>query len=277
MSNSTTTDASIGSAGARGDVPLLPASRDAPLKAPPATAAVTGPVLYRASGGRRFAFTAIFLLLLPFYVSLGPMLWARISQGHWTGTTGLVVLAAAFTFVMFLILVEMLNSIRSKVELGTKALRLTLPSGRGPQPMLRYASHEIAYDDISEIETRREVYGGALAPMMLKGARIVLKDGTKVRLGYVNEANVDPAFPFPEIAMRIANRAGVPIIDRGNVRRSAPKKMLGIVSAPRENRTIDEQQMAELNKKHTRLMIVLFAGLAVLVTLGIVGDMMQPG
>ena len=35
--------------------------------------------------------------------------------------------------------------------------------------------------------------------------------------------------------------------------------------------------MAELNKKHTRLMIVLFAGLAVLVTLGIVGDMMQPG
>jgi len=234
-------------------------------------------LVYRASGGRRLSFSFIFLLLLPFYISLGPMLWARVSQGHWSGTIGLMVLAVGFSIIMFLILIELMSSIRSRVELGTKAVRLTLPKGRGAQPLFRYATHEIPYDDIAAIETRREVYGGSLAPMMLKGARIVLKNGEKVRLGYVNEANVDPAFPFPEIATRIASRANVEIIDTGNVRRSAPKKLFGIPAAPRENRTIDEQQMRDLNRKHARLMIALFSGLAVLVVLGVLGDLMQPG
>lgn len=233
-------------------------------------------VIYRASGGRRIAFTFIFLLLLPFFISLGPMLVSRISHGLWEGTIGLLVIAIGFAIIMFLVLVEMLHSIRSRVELGNTMVRLTLPSGRGAQPMLRYQTHEIAYKDIDAIEMRREVYGGMLAPMMLKGARILTKSGDKIRLGYVNEANVDPAFPYAEIAERIANRAGARIIDAGSVRRSMPKKMLGLIAAPDENRTIDEQQMRDLNRKHARLMMALVAGLVVLIALGIAGDLMQP-
>ncbi len=233
-------------------------------------------IIYRASGGRRVAFSFIFLLLLPFFVSLGPMLWSRISQGLWEGTIGLIVIAAGFAVVMFLVFVELLHSVRSRVELGNMAVRLTLPSGRGAQPMLRYQTHEIPYKDISAIEMRREVYGGIWAPMMLKGARILTKSGEKIRLGYVNEANVDPAFPYVEIAERIANRAGVEIIDAGNVRRSYPKKVLGIVSGPRERHSIDEIEMRELNRKHARLMAMLVFGLVILVGFGILGDMMQP-
>lgn len=234
-------------------------------------------IVYRASGGRRFAFSFIFLLLLPFFISLGPMLFSRMSHGLWDGTIGLMVIGVGFAIVMFLVLVELLHSIRSRVELGNSAVRLTLPSGRGPQPMLRYQSHEIPYKDIDFIEMRREIYGGMWAPMMLKGARIVTKSGDKIRLGYVNEANVDPAFPYVEIAERIANRAGVEIVDGGNVRRSASKKMLGIMSGPREHKSIDEIQMNDLNRKHARLMVVLVAGLVLLVAFGIIGDMMQPG
>lgn len=233
-------------------------------------------IVYRASGGRRFAFSFIFLVLLPFFVSLGPMLWSRISHGLWEGTIGLMVIAIGFAIVMFLVVVELLHSIRSRVELGNVAVRLTLPSGRGPQPMVRYQTHEIPYKDIEAVEMRREIYGGVWAPMMLKGARIITKSGDKVRLGYVNEANVDPAFPYIEIAERIANRAGVKIIDAGNVRRSMPKKMLGIVSGPRESRSIDEIQMSELNRKHARLMGFLVFGLVALIGFGIIGDMMQP-
>ena len=109
-----------------------------------------------------------------------------------------------------------------------------------------------------------------------KGARIITKSGDKVRLGYVNEANVDPAFPYIEIAERIANRAGVEIIDAGSVRRSMPKKMLGIVAGPREKHSIDEIQMRELNRKHARLMGILVFGLVLLIGFGIVGDMVQP-
>lgn len=233
-------------------------------------------IIYRASGGRRIAFTFIFLLLLPFFVSLGPMLWSRVSHGLWEGTIGLMVIAVGFAIVMFLVLVEMLHSIRSRVELGNTAVRLTLPSGRGPQPMLRYQTHEIPYKEIAAVEMRREIYGGVWAPMMLKGARIVTKGGRKIRLGYVNEANVDPAFPYLEIAERIAARAGVGFIDGGNVRRSMPKKMLGIASGPRDKVSIDEQQMRELNRKHARLMGALVLGLVVLIAFGIIGDLMQP-
>ena len=241
-----------------------------------AAAPVGERIIYRASGGRRFAFSMIFLLLLPFFISLGPMLWSRMSHGLWEGTIGLMVIAIGFAIVMFLVLVELLHSIRSRVELGNVAVRLTLPSGRGPQPMLRYQTHEIPYKDIDAIEMRREVYGGIWAPMMLKGARIITKSGDKVRLGYVNEANVDPAFPYIEIAERIANRAGVEIIDAGSVRRSMPKKMLGIVAGPREKHSIDEIQMRELNRKHARLMGILVFGLVLLIGFGIVGDMVQP-
>lgn len=233
-------------------------------------------VVYRASGGRRVAFTFIFLLLLPFFISLGPMLVSRISHGLWEGTIGLLVIAIGFAIIMFLVLVEMLHSIRSRVELGNTMVRLTLPSGRGAQPMLRYQTHEIAYKDIDAIEMRREVYGGMLAPMMLKGARIRTKSGDTIKLGYVNEANVDPAFPYAEIAERIASRAGVQIIDAGSVRRSMPKKILGFAATPDENRTIDEQQMRDLNRKHARLMMVLVACLVVLIAFGIAGDLMQP-
>lgn len=261
----------------QGAEPLVASQGAEPLVAP--HAAVTSPerVIYRASGGRRVAFSFIFLLLLPFFVSLGPMLWARISHGHWDGTIGLMVIAIGFAIVMFLVVVEMLHSIRSRVELGNSAVRLTLPSGRGPQPMLRYQTREIAYKDIDSVEMRREIYGGIWAPMMLKGARIVTKDGDRVRLGYVNEANVDPAFPYSEIAERIAHRAGVPIVDGGNVRRVMAKKVLGIVAGPRENKTIDEQQMRDLNRKHARVMAGLVAGLVVLIAFGIIGDMMQAG
>ena len=45
--------------------------------------------VYAAGGGRKFAFSFIFLILLPFFISLPPMLFWRISQGHWQGTLGL--------------------------------------------------------------------------------------------------------------------------------------------------------------------------------------------
>lgn len=233
-------------------------------------------ISYRASGGRRLAFSFIFLLLLPFYVSLAPMLATRIAHGLWIGTPGLAVLAIAFTLIMFLLLVEVLSSIRARVDLGRKAVRMTLPAGRGLTSALRYETNEVAYSEIEAVEMRREVYGGSVAPMMLKGARVVTKDGRMIRLGYVNEANDDPAFPCVEIAQRIANRAGVALVDGGSVRCSARRKMLGLRSeGPSEVHSVDEMEVRELNRRHARLMIALVTGLVVLMALGIIGDMID--
>jgi hypothetical protein len=236
------------------------------------------PSVYAAGGGRKFAFSFVFLLLLPFFISLPPMLFWRISQGHWQGTFGLAVLAAAFTFIMFLIVIELMHSLMARIELGDKAVKLTLPSGRGPTPMIRYKTREIPYGDIKAIETRREIYGGSVAPVLLKGARLVLKDGTPVKLGYVSEADSDPSFPYPDIAHQIAERAGVPVTDMGNVRRSAQKKFLGLkktlIAEPEG--TVDESQIAALNASHRRWVMRLIFLLVGLVVVGIALDIIFP-
>jgi len=238
----------------------------------------TGRIVYSASGPRKLAFSFVFLLLLPFFISLWPMLFWRISQGVWSGTPGLIVLAAAFSFIMFLVVVELMLALRARVELGEHSVKLTLPSGRGPSPILRYRSHDIPYDQIKAVETRREIYGGTAAPVLLYGARLILKDDTPVKLGYVSEANSDPCFPYPQIAAQIAERAGLRVQHRGNVRRSLQKKYLGLsrgLLTP-DDSLVDETEIEALNKGHRRWVVRLISLLAGLVAMGIALDIAFP-
>ena len=232
-----------------------------------------GRVVYKAGGGRATTFSFIFLLLLPFFVSLGPMLATRVSHGLWDGTVGLALLAVAFVALMFLILAELIYSIRARIELGERSLRTTLPAGRGPTPLLRYARQDIPYDGIAAVETRCEVYGGALAPVMLRGVRLLTKDGIAVPLGTLNEANADPAFPLTEIAEEIARRAGVCVLDRGVVRRSVPRRMLGLVSSEADRAPVTAEMLTALNRRHRIVMLGLVAALSALVGIGIVSDL----
>jgi hypothetical protein len=253
----------------------MTAMGQAPASAP---APVPERTVYAASGARKITFSFVFLLLLPFFASLGPMLFWRVSQGHWTGTFGLLLLAAGFTFIMFLVLVELMQSLRSRVELGDTAVKMTLPSGRGPTPVLRYKSYDVPYDQIKAVETRREIYGGALAPVLLQGARLILKDDSIVKLGYVSDANTDPCFPYPVIAQQIARRAGLTVEDKGNVRRSVQKKYLGLKSEiiGEAAGSVEQTEIDALNDAHHRWVMRLVWLLAVLVVAGIAVDIIFP-
>lgn len=254
----------------------IPVSNPAPSPAPAAktnAAALTeGRDRFAAGTGRTVSFSFIFLLLLPFFVSLGPMLFWRVSQGQWTGTVGLIILAVAFTAVMYLIFVELIFSVRSYVKFGETTVRLSLPQDRGFRAPFSYVLRDIPYEDIAAVEIRREVYGGSLAPVMMKGARIRLRDGSHYKIGYVNEANVDPCLPFSEIAEKIAARAGVEIIDQGDVRRSAVKKFLRMAASGNEVTPIAPEEVAALNARHNMLMSVLVGTMVFLVGLGIALD-----
>ncbi|MGE0023583.1 MAG: hypothetical protein AB7S70_08135 [Hyphomicrobium sp.] len=230
--------------------------------------------VYASSGGRKTFFSFVFLILLPFFASLPAMIFMRVKNGLVFDAVGLGITAAAFTILMFLVVVELLFSLRARIELGEKSLKMTLPAGRGPTPMLRYKSYDIPYEDVQTVETRREIYGGSLVPVLLKGARIVTKDDKSISLGYVSEANVDPCFPYTEIAKKIADRARLPLIDRGNVRRSFRRKFFGIKgSRVNEVDAVDEGQIAELNKSHHNVVMGLIGALAVLIVIGIVDDL----
>jgi hypothetical protein len=227
---------------------------------------------YGASGGRKTLFCFLFLILLPFFVSLPAMLTMRLKNGLWQDTIGLAILATGFAIIMFLILVELMFSLRAKVHLGEDSVKMTLPSGRGPTPMLRYRTHDIPYDQVHTVETRREIYGGAIAPMLLQGARIVTKEGKTIPLGYVAEQCIDPCFPYPEIARKIAERARLPTIDRGHVRRSLRHKMMGLKS-PNADTIVTETEIAALNRSHANMVLVLVSAVLVLMAIGIVDDL----
>lgn len=239
---------------------------------PAMAAAVPERVSYGASGGRKTLFSFIFLLLLPFFASLGPMLYQRVSRGLWHDLPGFLLVASAFGLLMALVVLELIRSIRTSVEIGDKSVRMTLPAGLGLFPLLRYQTHDIPYDQIAMVETRREIYGGWLAPMLMKGARLTLKDGSYVRLGYVSESDIDPVVPYPDIARQIAARAGITVSHRGNVWRSARRKMLGIKSMDDGADRIDEAEIAALNRSHRRFVLSLAGVLFVLVAVGMVLD-----
>jgi hypothetical protein len=215
----------------------------------------------------------VFLILLPFFVSLPGMFAMRIRHGLWFDSIGLLIVVFFFSLLMFLVLIELMFSLRARVELGEDKVKLTLPSGRGPSPVLRYKTHEIPYDQVQAVETRREIYGGAMVPVLLKGARIITKDNKPIKLGYVSEANVDPAFPYPEIAQKIADRARLPVIDRGSVHRSLRRKFLGLsAGGVNEIDTVDEAQIVALNRSHSNVVLGLVFALGVLVLIGLVED-----
>ena len=248
---------------------------DAALAAPIKKAERT---IYAAGGGRKFSFAFVFLILLPFFISLPPMLFWRLSQGVWTGTFGLLVLAAGFTVIMFLLFIEVMHSLMTRIELGENSVKMTLPAGRGPTPIVRYRSHDIPYDQVKAVETRREIYGGSMAPVLLQGARLVLKDDSAVKLGYVSEANSDPCFPYPEIARKIAERSGLQVEHKGNVRRSLQKKYFGLkkeflAEAAGE---VPEVEIEALNKSHRKWVMRIISLLVGLMVVGIALDIVYP-
>ncbi len=266
----TTTPAAVAPSIGPADPP--PAAVDVPVSAPSSTPDAFEPEDYGASTLRTTIFCLVFLLLLPFFASLPAMIGMRASAGLLGDNLGLLVLAAVFTALMFLVFVEMMFSIRTRVHLGREKVRMTLPSGRGPTPMLRYRSYEFPYDQVESVETRREIYGGALTPVLMKGARVNLKDGSTVRLGYVSEADSDPVFPYVEIARKIAERSRLPLIDRGAVRRSVRSKVMGIRATELENTIVDDAEIARLNASHNTFMLALIGIVLILMLIGIVED-----
>ncbi len=69
----------------------------------------------------------------------------RVKHGLIGDAIGLLFIAIPFAILMFLVVVELLFSVRARVELGEETVAMTLPAGRGPTPLLRYKSYVVPY------------------------------------------------------------------------------------------------------------------------------------
>lgn len=240
------------------------------MPAPGSTQTATGTRIWQASGGRRVTLSFIFLILLPFYASIGPMLYQRITRGLVIDTAWLALLGLAFTALMAIILHELMNSVRTRIEVGDTAAKVTVPAfKRGPVPLFRFNSCEIPFSDVAGVDTRTEVYGGSLAPVLLQSTRVSLTNGDHVVLGYTDPNDPDATFPYPEIGAAIAAKAGKPVVDHGIVQRSIGKRILGATSSATENVPLDAATVEAINRSHARNVRAVIAGLALLMVAGI--------
>jgi hypothetical protein len=227
---------------------------------------------------RKTLLSLVFLLLLPFFVSLPAMLYQRLTHQLWTDTIGFAIFAGAFALVMLLVVYELIHSLRSRVEINDTALKFTLPAAPGiGMPKLRYRKMEIPYSQIDSVEMRREIYGGSMAPILLRGARVITKEGDKIPLGYISEANVDPTLPLPDIASEVARRCGIEVTDRGNVRREFRRKLRGIQTVAGVDEGIPAAEVESLNRRHHNLVLMLCCGLFLMIAAGVLIDVSKSG
>jgi hypothetical protein len=230
---------------------------------------------YRASGLRKTVLSFAILILLPFAVSLPVMLFQRLAVGQWFDVAPLAIVSVAVAILLGLLLILLMAALRTRVTLGETSVSLMLPSSRGPTPRLAYRSATIPYADIKDVSLRREVFGGAFAPVVMQGAHISKKSGGGVTLGYVSEANVDPKFPYPRIARQIAARAGIAVTGEGGIwcLPQTPRQAAIFGVKPGQIAEISITDIERLNRRHRRVLLLLFNVLVTLTAAGIALDL----
>ena len=80
------------------------------------------------------------------------------------------------------------------------------------------------------------------------------------------------AMAIQEIYRDLAERAGVEVIHRGNVRRQVHRKWLGLKAADEHQTALSEAEFTMLNARHGRALLIVCAGLALLVAAGLAQD-----
>lgn len=228
--------------------------------------------VYRPGGARRFLLAMAILLLLPFAASVPIMLVQRISAGIWLGTAGLALLGLAFALILGLLVIQFMHALRARIVLSPEAVEATLPAGRWLTPALGYRTRSVRYDDIQAVETRGEVYGGALAPVLMQGVGLITRDGERIRLGAVNAHCEDPALPCLSIGREIARRAGIAVQDRGAVHRKIPQPVMGLMASVAPDTPLAAEEMARMSARHRQVVIGIVAGLVALLGVGLVMD-----
>jgi len=229
-------------------------------------------IVYRPGGARRFLLAMTILLLLPFAVSVPIMLIQRLGAGIWLGTGGLAALGLAFAIILALLIIQFVHALRARIVLGPEAIETTLPAGRWLTPALTYRSKTVRYDDIQAVETRGEVYGGALAPVLMQGVNLITRDGEKIQLGHVNTHCEDPALPCLSIGCEIARRAGIEVQDRGAVHRRIPQPVMGLMASVANDVPVAQEELARISARHRQVTIGLVAAVVALLGVGLAMD-----
>ncbi len=234
---------------------------------------------YATSAGKRTALALALLAVLPFALSVPVMAYQRWQHGLLFDLPSLAVVGLGLWVVAALLIVQLMHAIRAKLTLGERGFLFTLPRGRGPAPLLHYARQGIAYQDVSAVELRRELFGGSVMPVVLQGAHVITKKGVDVLLGYVSEENPDDSFPFIDIAHQIAERSEAPLVEEPGIWKTlhsrTQAKAEGLIAG--DSRRVDQSELDRLNRNHRRFGIAVINVVLAVVLVGVAMDFTDAG
>jgi hypothetical protein len=172
---------------------------------------------YHASGGLQTILSVTFFLILLFMAnSLAGAIWL-VTHNLQADALIFGLMFATGAVLLFYAGLFLFAASHSEVHLTPDKAVMVLPNWRGPTPLFPYSETEASYKDLAAVETRGEVYRYFIMPVIVQSACLVRKDGKRLTLGYVREHAEDPWMPFPEIAAKLAERAGVPVVHKGIV------------------------------------------------------------
>lgn len=257
-----------------------PASADALHTAVQANAnASPSNTIYGIDSVRQGVIALLLLLVLPFTFGAVHMMARRAVDGLWFEMAALSIITAGLLAVTAMLLLALLYTLRARVVFGRAALSYTLPRHGGPLPLLRYARQDIPYHAIKSIELRREVFGGKLAPVLLRGLVVHTKDNREFVLGHTLEGFDDPSLPFAHIAERLASRCALQLQQPQAIwRRTRKERALGYISEYDTNAyVLDAAETERLNATHRSLIYGIASALAALVMLGLLADWSSRG
>ncbi len=114
-----------------------------------------------------------------------------------------------------------LDALVSRIELRPDgALRVRLPTFRGPLAWLPIVRRRIAPADIAAVDVRREVQRSAGMTWIVDAAALRLAGGERIVLARTSDGAL-VGMPVAALAEAIAGAAGKPLIDHGTVERGA--------------------------------------------------------
>jgi hypothetical protein len=156
----------------------------------------------------------LFAALLFFFLAL-VMLF--ISVGNVLGKLAMVAIALALALLAAYFLL-ILSTLAMRVEVGPSEVRFRVPNWRGGVvAWLPWVRAALPYSEIASVETRDEVYSSFGMTSVQTAYCVVSKEGRRIVFAYTSPlANWN--YQFADAAKLIADRASIPLNDRGAVR-----------------------------------------------------------
>jgi len=140
-----------------------------------------------------------------------------ISVGNVLGKLAMVAIALALALLAAYFLL-ILSTLAMRVEVGPSQVCFRVPNWRGGVvAWLPWVRAALPYSEIASVETRDEVYSSFGMTSVQTAYCVVSKEGRRIVFAYTSPlANWN--YQFADAAKLIADRASIPLNDRGAVR-----------------------------------------------------------